>query len=92
MQEALSAFLAKSGLAAKLSDGAVMSAWRRAAGEELSRRARAMRFREGELLIEVESAAHLSELQNFTGESLRQAANARLGAERIRRVTFQLQR
>lgn len=68
----------------------VFEAWRTAAGENVARRARAVRFRDGELVIEVESAAHLQELKSFTGETLRQRANERFGREVIRRIVFKL--
>ncbi len=88
----LTAFLRSSRLEGGLAEERVFSAWRSAAGETLVGRARAVRFRDGELLVEVNSAAHLQELRNFTGEGLRKAANKRLGAERIRRVVFQPER
>ena len=90
--EALGRFLRHSGLDQKLRDAAVFGAWREAAGPELAPRARAVRFRDGELTVEVRASALLAELTGFTGEELRRAANARLGAERIARISFQLQR
>lgn len=89
---ALEGFLAASGLSERLRNRDVFQAWAAALGQELGRRARAVRFAQGELCVEVESAAHLHELTNFTGEQFRELANARLGSERIRRVTFQLKR
>ncbi len=85
-------FLRESGLAAKLRDYPVYEAWREALGTELSRRARAVDFRRGELIVEVESAAHHSELSNFTGERYRQLTNKNLGREAVRKVTFKLKR
>lgn len=75
MQDAIRNYLDQSGLGHRLKDWPVYGAWNKAAGEALSRRARPVRFTNGELWIEVESAAHLQELQNFTGESLRAATN-----------------
>ena len=66
--------------------------WRDSAAPRYGQRARALRFADGELLVEVASAATLQELKGFTGEELRRAANQRLGCERIRRVTFKLAR
>jgi hypothetical protein len=88
----LGTFLRRSGLDQKLRDAEVLGAWREAVGPELAQRARAVRFRDGELTVEVAASALLAELEGFTGEDLRRAANARLGAERIARVSFQLQR
>jgi len=90
--DAMRAFLAESGLATKLRDWPVLEAWSKAAGEQLARRARAVRFQDGELLVEVESAAHLQELKSFTGERYRRLANEHLGRESIRRVVFKLKR
>ena len=85
-------FLRESGLAAKFQDWPVFAAWSKAVGEELGRRARAVRFQRGELLVEVESATHLQELTSFTGERYRQLANECLGRESIQRVVFKLKR
>ncbi|MCC7011729.1 MAG: DUF721 domain-containing protein [Planctomycetes bacterium] len=85
-------YLRHSGLAAKLRNVAVFKAWRDAVGIQLAARARPVRFEDGELEVQVKSAAHLQELVNFTGEQYRTNANLRLGSERIRRVVFRLER
>ena len=90
LSDCLGSFLSSSGLTRKLSDTRVLAAWREALGPELAPRARAVRFRRGELTVEVASAVHRQELDAFTGDSFRRAANERLGAETIRRVTFRL--
>ena len=90
--EALSRYLRETHLDRRLVEHEVLAAWRRALGPELCERARAVRFRDGELLVEVASAALLQELANFTGEPRRREANRLLGAERIRSVTFQPRR
>jgi hypothetical protein len=51
-----------------------------------------MRFARGELLVEVDSAAHMHELANFTGEEYRARINEHLGKEEVRRLTFHLKR
>jgi hypothetical protein len=84
--------LRDSGLGPKLLSQEVYAAWSAACGQELASRARATRFTDGVLLVEVQSAPHLAELKSFSGESLRRAANQRLGSDRIRQVTFQLKR
>ena len=92
IQDALKSFLRDSGLGPKLLSQEVYAAWRGACGKELASRAQATRFTDGVLLVEVQSAPHLAELKSFSGESLRRAANQRLGSDRIRQVTFQLKR
>ena len=88
--EAIEAFLKTSGLDAHRRDGRIFRAWSEGLDEGLASRSRPVRFRAGELIVEVQSAAHLHELKNFTGEGYRQLANGRLGAEVIRRVSFKL--
>lgn len=66
----------------------MLDAWKEAAGSALAQRAEAVRFRRGELVVEVSSAPLLSELKGFTGEGLRKRANELLGADRIARVLF----
>ena len=92
MHDALAAYLRKTGLDSKLAQARVFRAWSEALGETLAKRARAVRFQAGELLVEVQSATHLHELTNFTGERYRVLANKKLGSARITRVVFQLQR
>lgn len=92
VKSVLATFLRDHGYANKLRDAAVLRAWRDSASPKYGARARATRFQDGELLVEVSSAAHLQELSGFTGEELRRAANQRLGSERIRRVHFKLAR
>ncbi|MFT4538912.1 MAG: hypothetical protein ACI841_003249 [Planctomycetota bacterium] len=99
MQDAVKTYLTESGLGSRLRDWPVYDSWNKAAGEALARRARPVRFTSGELWIEVESAPHLQELQNFTGESLRARANQLLLEQRttpsrdggpIRKLVFKL--
>jgi len=92
IKSVLAIYLREHGLTTKLRDANVLRAWRECSATRYGTRARAQRFADGELLVEVASAAHLQELKSFTGEELRRAANQRLGAERIYRVTFKLAR
>ena len=92
MHDALESFLRESGISGRARHQPAFRAWNEAAGEELARRARPVRFARGELTVEVESAAHLHELTNFTGETLRASANQILGKQEIRRVVFRLKR
>lgn len=94
LQDELSTYLRATGLDAHMRHWKVFEAWSKALGAELGKRARAVRYRDGELLVEVGSAAHLHELKNFTGEGYRRAANDHLttagGRDTIRRVVFKL--
>ena len=90
--DALRGFLRESGLGERLRHARVFQAWSEALGEKLSARAKAVHFQFGELTVEVESAPHLHDLQNFTGEQYRHAANKHLGDESIRKVLFRLKR
>ena len=90
--EALEGFLRTTRLDRRLEEQQVLSAWDATVGRELALRARPVRFRAGELVVEVASAALLQELDNFTGEGHRRAVNRRLGADRIQRVSFQPRR
>jgi len=88
---AMDRFLAASGLSGRVRQWPVFRAWSEALGA-LGRHARAVRFEAGNLYVEVDSASHLHELSNFTGEQIRELANSHLGSEQIRRVHFQLKR
>ncbi len=90
--DALSSFLRESGIGAQLRHARIFSAWAEVLGPRLKSRAQAVRFQFGELTVEVESAPHMHEFQNFTGEQFRRAANARLGDEVIQKVLFRLKR
>ena len=90
--DALRDYLQASGLGEQMRDWPVYQAWSEVLGPDLAWRARPVSFRRDELVVEVESAAHLAELRGFTGESYRRLANQRLGAERIRRVSFKLKK
>ena len=92
LSDALAGFLRESGLGGKLYNWPVFRAWNEAAGPELARHARAVRFVRGELLVEVDSAVHMHELANFTGEEYRVRINERLGKDEVRRLTFHLKR
>ena len=85
-------FLDQSGIGRSLGQVAVFDAWTQVVGEPLAKRARPVRLRHGELLVEVDSSAQLQELKTFTGEGYRLAANRALGRDAIRRVVFKLKR
>jgi len=93
IQDALDAYLRAAGLG-EGGHARVFRAWRDTVrdlgGEAMARRARPVRLRRGELVVEVDSAAHLQELRNFTGEAFRLRANERLGSELISSLVFKL--
>lgn len=94
LSDSLQSYLTASGLGDQLASWPVFDAWSRAAGERMGERARPVRFDSGILVVEVDSAAHLHELEAFTGEALRLQANKSLkeAATRlaIHRVQFRL--
>lgn len=92
MREALESYLRASGLEAQIRDATVFRAWSRTLGSALAARAKPVRFRDGELLVEVDSAAHLAQLKGFTGEVHRKAANRLLPRPLIHRVVFKTRR
>jgi hypothetical protein len=87
IQDALQVYLRSKGLLGG-SQERVFSAWGQVVGEALRRRAVPVRYARGELVVEVDSAAHLHELKNFTGESYRDRLNALLGPQAVRRIVF----
>ncbi|MFT7670736.1 MAG: hypothetical protein ACI8X5_003447 [Planctomycetota bacterium] len=92
MGDAMRGFLRETGLGEQLRHAGVYRAWSDALGPKLSQRAKPVFYKFGELTVEVESAAHLHELQNFTGEQYRREANESLGEERIKKIQFRLKR
>ena len=92
IDDAVKGFLRASGIGAKLGPWPVYQAFLEAAGVTFARRARPVRFARGELVVEVDSAAHLAELQSFLGAELRSKTNQILGAENVRKLTFKLKR
>ena len=69
----------------------VFEAWNQVAGEGLAAVARPVRFRQGELAVDVSSASHFHELVAFTGEGLRKRLNEALGEDRVKRLAFKHQ-
>lgn len=90
IRDALNDYLQASGLRSTNRHERVFDAWTQALGERMSRRARPVSFRSGELVCEVTSSAHLQELEGFTGEEYRRRANQALGEEAILRVVFKM--
>jgi hypothetical protein len=69
-------------------EGALGSAWDRAAGEGLAPRARPVSFRAGLLTVEVEGAALLQEVRGFRAGALLEALRREPGGERVREIRF----
>ena len=90
IQDLIRSFLRESGLGSGGSHARVFQAWKEALDPELEGHAEPVRFRGGELVVEVASATHLQEMKNFTGNTYRKRANERLGKTAIRRVVFKL--
>ena len=63
--------------------------WPRAVGPRLARRTRAVEFRDGTLLVEVEGSAWMHEL-GFLTRDLRRRINDRLGADVVREVRLRM--
>lgn len=95
--DALAEFLQDTRLLQRKKVQPAYDAWDEAVGPDIARQARAVSFRRGELVIEVDGHALLSELRGFAAEDIRSRANALLargepGSPRIRKLTFKLKR
>lgn len=88
LQAALAEYMRASGLSRRRTRPAAYAAFERAAGPELARRARPVKLARGVLTVEVDSAAHLHELESFRGEELRARTNELLGRPDVRRLAF----
>ena len=90
--DALRTWMRVSGLEEQMRHQRVYTAWNEALGRALAPHARPVRFRAGELWVDVDSSAYLHDFTAFTGEQYRNSANERLGRAEIRSVRFQLKR
>lgn len=90
--DALNEYLKDSGVLRRKKAGPAFAAWDEAVGPNIAGRARAVSFRRGELIIEVDSTALLSELRGFASEDLRTRADALLEGDTIRKLNFKLKR
>ena len=87
---AIRQFLAESGLQRARGDERVLRAWADAAGLVWKEHAFPVRFRGGQLTVEVASSVALAELRGFHAERLRARANTALGGDVIHKVIFKL--
>ena len=83
--DALRAALARLPIARRVADHAVWCEWDAVVGATLARHARPERFRDGVLVVAVDSAEWMQELQ-FLKYELRDRLNARLGRTAVRDI------
>lgn len=88
LQDSLGAYMRETGLTRRRAESPVYAAFEAAAGPDLSRRARPVRFARGVLTVEVSSASHMHELESFRGEELRASVNRQLGRDDVRKIAF----
>jgi len=69
-------------------EGALATAWDRAAGPDLATKARPVSFRAGLLTVEVEGAALLQEVRGFRARALLAALRADPGGGKVREIRF----
>jgi predicted nucleic acid-binding Zn ribbon protein len=87
--DALRAALSRLPIAQRIADHALWAEWEAVVGPTLARHARPERLRHGVLLVEVDSAEWMQELQ-FLKHELRDRLNARLGRRAVREVFLAL--
>jgi predicted nucleic acid-binding Zn ribbon protein len=87
----LSRLMQKLGLSAELEGWRAVEEWHRLVGPRVGRHTRAVSFRNGALLVEVEGSAWMHEL-SFLKRDLIQRVNRYLGADRVREVKLILAR
>ena len=90
IDELIGRFVREHGLGKAPGAVKIFRAWNDSLEPALRKQAQPVRFRAGELVVEVASASYLQEFKNFIGEGYRQRANERLRTEAIRKVVFKL--
>jgi predicted nucleic acid-binding Zn ribbon protein len=86
--ELLSQVKRQIGLEARRPLHPTFAAWEQVVDQAFAGHTAPVRFRGGELLVEVTSATHHHELVAFHGERLRTAINRELGQELVERLLF----
>jgi predicted nucleic acid-binding Zn ribbon protein len=81
----LPGLLDRYGLSERLAGWRAVAAWSEVVGEPLARKSRAVSFKDGVLLVEVEGSAWMQEL-GFLKSKLIARINQRLGAHPVRGV------
>jgi predicted nucleic acid-binding Zn ribbon protein len=66
----------------------ISAVWQSTVGQEVARHATPLSFREGTLVVSVDSTVWAAELSAFHSEKIAQALNAALGWREIQRVRF----
>ncbi len=69
-------------------EGALAAAWEKAAGADLSGKARPVSFRSGRLTVEVEGASLLQEVRGFRARALLESLRADPGGAKVREIRF----
>lgn len=77
--------------AGKRHSGDVVMAWKKAAGDEIARHTSGVAFRDGELVVSVDSPAWANELVLMT-DRLKGALNDQLGQNLVRSIRFTVSR
>lgn len=89
IQDVLATYLRSAGISRRRGPAErVFAAWEACIGRALARRAKPVRFRGGELVVEVDSSALMHELVAFTGEEHRRRMNSELGKELVHKLVF----
>jgi len=86
--EILSAFLQQGGLAQKLKHLEIYDAWGQVVGPAILPHTRIAGFAQNKLYVQVDSAAHMQELQTFYKKQILQALQARVPRVRILDIVF----
>ena len=89
--QVLSRLMRTLGLGAELEGWRAVEEWPRVVGARVGRHSRAVSFRNGALLVEVDGSAWMHEL-SFLKRDLIQKINRHLGMERVREVRFIISR
>jgi hypothetical protein len=69
-------------------EGALATAWDKAAGADLASKARPVSFRSGLLTVEVDGAALLQEVRGFRARALLAALKGSDGGAKVREIRF----
>ncbi len=83
IKSVLSRYLKNKNIFRGIQEEKVLTAWKEAAGEEISGHAQVKKLKGTTLYIEVDSSARMHELKNFYSEEHRSRLNALLGGGEI---------
>lgn len=91
LRDAVSAYFDRADRSGRRAAARATEVWAHAVGAEIAARTRATAVRDGELLVETDSAVWATELQAMSGRLVR-AVNAAAGEELVRRVRVSVSR